>query len=250
MKRWAFALLAVLVAGCSSQTRSSAPAVTADNYLDQFVDSTASPRKDIFQFTVGKWLKNHPIPPSERSWGIGHVVQDETYHRLVSLSEDASKAQNAAGSNAQKIGDFWATAMDSTAQDKAGMRELQPQFAKIAEAKDLQSLLAEVAHVQYIGSGPMFNVSIYQDEKNSDRDVLHLGQGGLGLPNRDYYFDTDERSVKIRAEYVPHVAKMFELLGDGATKAKAEAATVMSIETDLARASRKLAALRDPQTNY
>ena len=251
MKRWAFAVLAVAaVAGCSSQTHSSAPAVTADNYLGQFVDSTTSPRKDIFQFAVGKWLKDHPIPTSERSWGIGKVVQDETYRRLVDISEGAAKAQSSPGTNAQKIGDFWAAAMDSTGQDKAGMSELQPEFAKITEAKDLQSLLAEVAHLHYIGAGPLFSMFIFQDEKNSDRNVLHLHQGGLGLPSRDYYFDTDERSKKIRGEYVPHVTRMFELLGDDSTRAKAEAATVMAIETELAKASRKLAALRDPQANY
>ena len=251
MKRSIFALLALavaLLAGCSSQKRSAT--VTADNYLDQFIDTTVSPRKDFFHYAVGKWLNAHPIPPSERSWGIYQVVQEETYRRLVEVSQDAAKAQNPAGSNAQKIGDFWAAAMDSTAQDKAGMTELQPDFAKIAAAKDLQGLLAEVAQLHYIGSSPMMGLYIFQDEKNSDRYVVHLYQGGLGLPNRDYYFDTDARSVKIRGEYVPHVAKMFELIGDDSTRAKAEAQTVMAMETDLAKASRKLEKLRDPQANY
>jgi len=251
MKRWAFALLAVAaVSGCSSQPRSSAPVVTADNYLSQFVDSTTSPRTDIFQFAVGKWLKDHPIPTSERSWGIGKVVQDETYRRLVDISAGAARAQNSPGTNAQKIGDFWAAAMDSTAQDKAGLTELQAEFAAITAAKDLQDLLAEVARLHYIGAGPMLSMFIFQDEKNSERNALHLYQGGLGLPNRDYYFDTDERTKKIRGEYGPHVTRTFELLGDDSTRAKAEAATVMAIETDLAKASRKLAALRDPESNY
>ena len=251
MKRWAFAVLAVAaVGGCSSQNKSSEPSFTADNYLSQFVDTTTSPRNDIFQFAVGKWLKDHPIPTSERSWGIAKVVQDETYRRLVEISEGAARAQNPPGSNAQKIGDFWAAAMDSTAQDQAGMNELLPEFAKITDTANLQELLTEVARLHYIGAGPMFSTFISQDEKNSDRYVLHLYQGGLGLPNRDYYFDTDERATKIRGEYVPHVTRMFELLGDDSTRAKAEAATVMAIETDLAKVSRKLEALRDPEANY
>jgi putative endopeptidase len=251
MKRLALVLLAAAsLAGCSSQKSSSGNAVTAANYLDQFADTTVSPRKDYFHFAVGKWLKNHPIPASERSWGISQVVQDETYRRLVGLSEDAAKAQNPPGTNAQKIGDFWATAMDSAAQDKAGMTEIQPEFAKIAQARDLQDLLTEVSQMHYIGAEPMFGLYIFQDEKNSDRYVVHLYQGGLGLPNREFYFDTDDRSVKIRSEYVPHVKRMFELLGDDSTKAKTEAATVMAIETGLAKASRKLAELRDPQKNY
>src|SRR5262245_8314650 len=249
MKRLVFVLLAAASLGGCSQ-KHSGPTVSADNYLDQFVDSTVSPRKDFFHFAVGKWLKKHPIPPSERSWGIYHVVQEETYRRLVEVSEDAARAQNRTATNAQKIGDFWAAAMDSTAQDKAGMTELQPEFAKIAEAKDLQGLLAEVAQIQYIGASPMFSLYLVQDEKNSDRYVVHLYQGGLGLPRSDYYFDTDERSLRIRGEYVPHVTRMFELLGDDSTRAKAGAATVMAIETDLARASRKLEKLRDPQANY
>jgi hypothetical protein len=182
--------------------------------------------------------------------GIAKVVQDETYRRLVELSEDAAKAHNASGTNAQKIGDFWAAAMDSTAQEKAAMTDLQPEFAKIAAARDLQELLTEVSNLHYIGASPMFSLYIFQDEKNSDRYALHLYQGGLGLPSRDYYFDNDERSRTIRSEYGPHVTRMFELLGDDSTRAKAEAATVVAIETDLARASRKLAALRDPQANY
>jgi putative endopeptidase len=250
MKRWVLALLALAVVGGCSSKKSSEPTFTADNYLSQFVDTTTSPRNDIFQFAVGKWLKDHPIPTSERSWGIGKVVQDETYRRLVEISEEAARAKNSAGTNAQRIGDFWAAAMDSTAQDQAGMSELQPEFAKIANATSLQELLAEVALLHYIGAGPMFGSFISQDEKNSDRYVLHLYQGGLGLPNRDYYFDTDERATKIRNEYVPHVTRMFVLLGDDSTRAKAEAATVMAIETDLAKASRKLEALRDPEANY
>jgi putative endopeptidase len=251
MKRMVFALLVVAALdGCSSQNHSSAPPVTADNYLAQFVDTTTSPRQDIFHFAVGKWLKNNPIPVSERSWGIAKIVQDETYRRLVELSEGAAKAQNTPGTNAQRIGDFWAAAMDSTAQSQAGLTELQSEFAKIADAGDLQGLLTEVANLHYIGAGPMFSMFIVQDEKNSDRCVLHLYQGGLGLPSRDYYFDTDERSKKVRGEYAPHMTRMFELLGDDSTRAKAEAATVMGIETDLAKASRKLAALRDPQSNY
>ena len=254
MKRWLVApcLFALAIAaGCSSQPKSATPAVTADNYLNQFVDSTVSPREDIFKFAVGKWLKNNPIPASERSWGIAKVVQDETYRRLVEISEAAAKSNDAEhGSNTQKIGDFWYAAMDSATQESQGMTALQPEFEKIENAKDLQGLLAEVAHLQYIGAGPMFGSFVFQDEKNSDRDVLHFYQGGLGLPNRDYYFDTDARSKTIRKEYVPHVTRMFELLGDDSTKAKSEAATVMAIETELAKASRKLEALRDPESNY
>jgi putative endopeptidase len=222
----------------------------AAHYLDQFVDSTASPRDDFFQFAVGKWLKAHPIPANERSWGIYDVVQDETYRRLIEINEQAAGSGAAPGSNAQKIGDFWHAAMDSVTVAREGIAPLRDEFARIDAIRDLPGLLDVVARLQYIGVDAVCGLYVFQDEKHSDRDVLHLYQGGLGLPNRDYYFDTDDRTTNIRKEYVTHVAKMFALLGDDSARAGANATTVMTIETELAGASRKLEDLRDPQANY
>jgi putative endopeptidase len=223
----------------------------AGQYLARYMDTTANPREDFYQYAVGKWLKENPIPANERSWGIAHVVQEETYQRLLSLCETAAANPSAApGGNEQKIGDFWAVGIDTVTIARQGFTPLAEEFARIDEAKDLQSLLAVAARLQYIGVNVLNGVFISQDEKNSERYAVHLWQGGLGMPNRDYYSDTDERSKMLRAEYVKHVDRMFRLMGDDSVKAKARAATVMSIETDLARASRKLADLRDPVANY
>ena len=163
----------------------------------------------------------------------------------------AADTKSARGSNAQKIGDFWFSAMDSVTNTKQGVEPLAPEFARIAAANDLQSLMGVAAYLQYLGVDAFFNPSISQDEMNSDRMALHFYQGGLGLPDRDYYFDTDARAKMLRAEYVKHVGKMFELLGDGPAKAASEAKVVMAIETELAGASsRKLEDLRDPHKNY
>ncbi len=235
------------------KTAAPAPApVTAENYLDQFVDHSVSPRDDFFQFAVGKWLKAHPIPASERAWGIFAVIQEETYGRLRSLSRDAAKASATApaGSNQQKIGDFWAAGMDTVGNARQGFTPLAAEFARIAAVTDKAGLVEALAHLQYLGVGAGFSQFVGQDEKNSDRNVLHIYQGGLGLPNRDFYFDTDNRSTMLRAAYVKHVAKMFRLLGDTPKRAAANAATVMRLETELAGASRKLEDLRDPQANY
>ncbi len=116
--------------------------------------------------------------------------------------------------------------------------------------KDLPALTNAVAHLQHIGVGALYGVYIQQDEKHSDRYAVHLGQGGLGLPDRDYYFDTDERTTMLRREYVAHVARMFRLLGEDSITATSHATTVMTIETELAGASRQLADLRDPIKNY
>ncbi|MEO5616797.1 MAG: M13 family metallopeptidase, partial [Candidatus Eisenbacteria bacterium] len=249
-RKLAAALAVMLVAGCSRSTTRE-PSATAENYLAAFIDPAVDPRQDFFRYSVGKWLAENPIPVSERSWGISKVVQEETYRRLVLLSDAAAADRNAAaGSNAQKIGDFWHAAMDSAAIETAGIQPLADEFAMIDAAADRDALLDVIAKLQHLGVGALFSTYIFQDEKNSERYALHLYQGGLGLPSREYYFDTDERTTKVRSEYVPHVTRMFELLGDDSSRARANAGTVMAIETDLARSSRKLEDMRDPHKNY
>ena len=222
----------------------------ADRYLDQFIDRTVSPRDDFFHYAVGKWLREHPIPKSERSWGVADVIQEETYQRLLGISKAAASANVAAGSNQQKIGDFWYAAMDTVTIARQGFAWLDSEFARIAAVTDLPSLATEVARLQYMGVGALYGNYIVQDEKNSDRYAVHLGQGGLGLPDRDYYVDTDERAAMLRREYVAHVGRMLNLLGDPSVTATAHAKTIMAMETELARASRKLEDLRDPIKNY
>jgi len=243
------ALLAVGAAGPRALP-AQRPAVTAANYLDEYIDKSVDPRQDFYHYSVGKWLKAHPIPAAEREWGIGNVVQEETYRRVLAISKAAADTKAAKGTSAQKIGDFWYSAMDSVTNDREGITPLAPEFARIEGANDLQALLADAAHLQYIGVNAFFNPSISQDEMNSDKMSLHFYQGGLGLPDRDYYFDTEARAKMLRAEYVKHVGKMLELLGDAPARAAAEAKTVMALETELAAASRKLEDLRDPHKNY
>ncbi len=245
------ALVAFLSSSYGAANDSKNALATADNYLDQFVDRSVSPRDDFFRFAVGKWLKAHPIPSSEKSWGIYQLVQDETYNRLLTVNQEAANAKDVPpGSNQQKIGDLWTAGMDTTAIARQGFKPIAPEFDRIAGVRDRQGLLDTIAHLQYIGVDAMCSLYVFQDEKDSDKNVLHLYQGGLGLPNRDYYLDTDKRAVTIRAEYLRHVTRMFRLLGDDPSRAKSNAATVMSLETELARSSRKLEDLRDPQANY
>ena len=221
-----------------------------EHYLDQFIDPSEKPGDDFFQYALGKWVKDNPIPANERSWGIGNVVREETYQRVLKINEQATGQQAAKGSNAQKIGDFWFTAMDTATIEKQGITALQPEFNRIAAIHDTPSLVDTLARLQYIGAGAMFSIAIFQDEMNSEKYALHLYQGGIGLPNRDYYFDPDERTKNIRSEYVKHLAKMFQLLGDDEATAKTNSETVMRMETDLAKASRKLQDLRDTHANY
>src|ERR1051325_9457122 len=120
MKRLAFAVLPACLLACTETPKPTAETSDAEHYLAQFIDTTVNPRDDFFHYSVGKWLKAHPIPASERAWGIYNVVQEETYNRLRGISEDAGKSNPAAGTNAQKIGDFWAALMDTATTAKLG----------------------------------------------------------------------------------------------------------------------------------
>jgi putative endopeptidase len=222
-----------------------------ERYLNNFVDTSVSPRDDFFKYACGKWLKDNPIPANERSWGVAHVVQEETYRRLLSINETfAANANALAGSTEQKIGDFWYAAMDTATIAKQGIGPLAEEFDRIKNVRDRGDLLGVISRFQYLGVDAMCQVPLFQDEKHSDRFAVHLYQGGLGLPDRDYYFDKDSRMRRLRSEYVVHVTKMFQLLGDDSARARANANTVMRLETELAGASRKLEDLRDPEANY
>ena len=240
--------LAALASCNSSQNKDSGR--TRDVLIEN-MDTTVNPAVDFFSYANGGWIKKNPIPESERRWGIANLVQNETYDRMEKLSEEAAaNGSAAAGSNEQKIGDFFASGMDSVNIEKKGITPLKPEFDAINAIKDKQGVLDVIAHLQTIGSGPLFSPGISQDEKNSDVMAVHFYQGGIGLPNRDYYFKNDARTKNIREEYVKHLQNMFVLIGDDETKVKNSADVVMKIETNLAKASRKLEDLRDPYRNY
>src|SRR3954452_23358613 len=145
--------LALFSLPCSGKSPAPVPdpkaapkTATAENYLDQFVDRSVSPRDDFFHFAVGKWLKAHPIPSSEKSWGISNVVQEEAYKRVLDVSKAAAADKSAApGSNQQKIGDFWSAGMDEAANAREGFTALAKEFDRIAAIKDQRDLLEEIA---------------------------------------------------------------------------------------------------------
>ncbi|MBO9566197.1 MAG: M13 family metallopeptidase [Niastella sp.] len=238
------ALLGSLAACQNNNTQPPRPDVVAAN-----MDTTVKPGDDFFLYTNGGWIKNNPIPDEESRWGIGNMVNEELYKRVLTINEKAV-ADSAAGGNSKKLADFWLSAMDTTFIEQTGIKPLQPELDKINALQDIPSLMQLIADWEVKGISPAFSTFIFQDAKNSEQMALYLYQGGLGLPNRDYYFNTDARTTNIRTEYVKHLAKMFRLLGDDTTAAASNAATVMKLETRLAKVSRKLEALRDPYANY
>jgi putative endopeptidase len=246
----ALPLLAALATACNSSSSSSAGAGKQPDLLRAALDTTVAPGDDFFSYANGTWIKNHPIPASESNSGIGIEVQKEVYNRLRETSVEAAKATAAPGSNQQKIGDFWAIGIDSVKANQLGYTPIKPELDRIAAMKSAADVPGVIAHEIPLGVRALISPQVNQDAKNSDKMALYLWQGGLGLPNRDYYFNTDTRTKNIRRAYVRHVASIFKLLGQDSTTANANAARVMALETSLAKSSRKLEALRDPYKNY
>lgn len=247
MKKLAFyAISCCLLASCNNAGKEKSgdkPDILAAN-----LDSTVSPGEDFFQYANGGWIRRTPIPGAESGWGIGNMVQDEIYQRLKKINEDAAKEKAAAGSTSQKIGDFWKSGMDSVNIDKAGLSPLQPDLKAIDAISNTDQLIAAAANLHKKSVGGFFGTYVGQDDKNSEVMAFFVSQGGLGLPNRDYYFDTDERTQKIKAAYREYMSKTFRQLDTVSAAKNAEA--VFALETRLAKASRKLADLRDPYKNY
>ncbi|CAN1484621.1 PepO Predicted metalloendopeptidase [Flavobacteriaceae bacterium] len=214
-------------------------------------DTLVNPSENFFLYANGGWFKNNPIPSTEKSNGIWRTIGDTLNNQIKQICEKSAKDESAEkGSNKQKIGDFYASGMDSLAIEKAGIAPLKSEFTNIDNIKDVPSLMASIAHLHTIGASPAFTFYLGQDDKISTKYALFLGQGGLGLGDRDYYFNTDERTVSIRNEYVKHLQAMMKLIGQDEVSATKNAGTIMKLETDLAKASRKLEALRDPIKNY
>lgn len=213
-------------------------------------DTTVNPSEDFFNYANGGWFKKHPIPSSERSNGIFRMIQDTINKQVKSICEKSAEANAEKGSNKQKIGDFYASGMDSITINKVGISSLKSDFAKIEAVNDIPNLLKTIGYLHSIGSSAGFTFYVYQDAKNSSKNAIQFMQGGLGLGQRDYYFNNDAETVSIRNEYVKHVQKMLEFTGDKPEIASKNATSIMKLETELAKASRKLEALRDPNKNY
>lgn len=247
MTRKVLALALILgIYSCNNkEDKNTKPDVVAVN-----IDTTTSPSTDFFQFANGGWIKNNPIPGEQSSWGIGNLVIEENNKRLREICEKAAAANAKPGSNDQKIGDFWTTAMDSTKIEKEGLSPLKIYLDKINAVSDVNSLLITVAECKKVGSSTLFSDYVGQDAKNSEVIAYQLYQGGLGLPEREYYFKTDSTTINIRNQYLNYISTILSMSGVDAATASAAAKSILALETKLATASRKIEDLRDPYKNY
>jgi putative endopeptidase len=215
------------------------------------MDTKTSACADFYQYANGGWLMANPIPAAYPAWGVANVLDEKNREALHQILEEAAKNTTARkGSNEQKVGDYYAACVDEAKIETDGLKTIQAELDLIAKIKDQAALQKEIAHLHSIGINAAFGSGSNQDFKNSAEVTAGLFQGGLGLPNRDYYFKSDDKSKTIRDEYLKHVAKMFELMGDDPAKAAAEAQAIMKLETKLAEGSKTPVELRDPEQNY
>jgi putative endopeptidase len=216
------------------------------------MDLSVKPADDFFLYADGGWIKRTEIPPEYSRWGsFNELIErnNDALHDIADKAENTSVDPKLAP-EVQKVGDYYASGMDEKTIEAMRTKPLEDEFKDIDAVKDRNDLLKEIARLHTIGVNVLFNFGSGQDAKDSAREIAQAIQGGLGLPDRDYYTKTDEASKKLRDQYVDHVAKMLTLLGEPAATAADDARKILALETKLAEASRTRVQLRDPQKNY
>ena len=214
------------------------------------LDTSVEPCNNFYQYACGTWLKENEIPADKTSWGRFNELDERNRAVLHDILEKAGKDDSSRTSIEQKIGDYYAGCMDEKAIEDKGLAPIQPELDRIAKLKSKSQLATEVAHLHDLGVEALFGFGSDPDFKNASKVIAVTDQGGLGLPDRDYYFKDDPTSEKQREQYKEHVQKMFEYLGDKPEVAAKEAETVFEIETALAKASKTRVERRDPEKIY
>jgi putative endopeptidase len=215
------------------------------------LDRTVSACENFYQFATGGWRAKNPVPGAYSRWGRFNELADRNQEKLHEILEEAANNKKARkGSNEQKIGDYYASCMDEARIEAAGIKPLEKELGRIAKIKDHRGLVEEVARLHSIGVPAMYRFGSGADFKQSTQVIAQLAQGGLGLPDRDYYTKTDDSSKEIRDKYLAHIAKMLQLAGDDAQTATAAAQTILGIETKLAQSSMTRVERRNPDNTY
>ena len=236
---------ALLVAGIASAIAAVGSEGSAD---PSWFDASANPCNDFFQYANGGWLKRHPIPSDYGRWGIDEEIEQRNLAILQRIVENAAEHPGEHGSATQLVGDFYATAMDETSIERAGVTPLQAELAEIAALDSADAVAHLLRSWQVRGLDIAFEWQALEDLKDSSTNIAYAGQGGLGLPDRDYYTREDVRSKQLLARYRAHIARLLGLLGSA--DAHAESDWVLALETRLAKASLDPVALRDPANSY
>lgn len=214
------------------------------------IDRKVRPQDDFYHYANGSWIQENKIPASEARWGSFNILRKNTEHRMHAIIEDLLKKRTPKGSDAQLVADYYRSGMDMKRRNKLGVKPIAPYRALIAGVKDQKSLFKVLGklHVEALAAPWVFAVD--QDSKNSDKYVFHLGQGGLGMPDRDYYLKDEVEFLRVRKAYASFIERLFVLAGATKKEAREFVAVVMQIETALAKASMDKVDMRDPDKRY
>ena len=210
-------LICPVYLSCNNASLQSEPG--KKDFLAANLDTTVSPSADFFSYANGGWIKSTPIPGEESGWGVGNLVEEDTYRRLRKINDDASARKAADGTIEQKVGDFWYSGMDSSSIDQQKLKPLQADINEINGIKSVPDLINVTADLHRKGVGVLFSDYVGQDDKNSEQMAYQLGQGGLGLPNREYYFSTDKNSVEAQGAYKKYLVLTLQELGNDSVHA-------------------------------
>jgi putative endopeptidase len=246
-----FGAVACLIIGCAVINSSCNNAdklptgITKANF-----DTLVKPQQDFYEYVNGSWLKNNPIPADQSTWGSFDLLYLNVLNQLQTMLQDAAAQKAEPGSIEQKLGDFYAVAMDSAKATKEGIHPLDNELAKIDAIKDMPSFWSETARLMKMGPDIMFSFDIEPDQKISTKEACTFGQGGMSLPNKDYYLDSTAMMQMIRAKYLDYVKNIFGQMHESAEQADKDAHTVMNIETELAKGAMSPIEERDVHATY
>ena len=233
--------LTSIVVGCDVKDKEADKEVENTEVVainTSYMDSTVRPADDFFRFVNGKWIEQTDIPGDEGRWGSFNELREMTNETVLDVLENAGKSgKYDDGTDQKKATDFYSIGMDSLLAEKAGAKPLEPYFEQIASIQNVKDLQKYLSKQQMIGGDAFFSFAVFPDLKNSKVMAAYVGQGGIGLPDRDYYTNQDGKSKEIRSKYVKHIEKMLMLLGDDQQAAQAQAQRIMKLETRLAEAS-------------
>lgn len=252
--KWALAAIPVVILASCSQKKEGASTEDVPKrtvFFDKTgMDTTVKPGDNFYLYASGSWLKKTEIPASQRGWGSFYTLYDDNQKNLHKILDEITKQDNPAGSKEQKVADLYTSGMDTVGIEKLGYEPVKPQLAKINAVTDYKGLISLAADGYKNGDGFLLGFYVAPDDRISNMNIAHFDQAGLGLPNKDYYFNTDSATKKIRAEYVKYIAKLFTLTGVDAASAAKKADGVLKLETLIAKSHLTPTELRDPVKNY